>query len=128
MRLKSEIWAMAHIRRVHAQGAAAVVARKGDADAGAIFVRTTRADGKSALFGPDMGAGDRDTGERYWRLVAQEDRYDPVNPPEIRPIEQHLAREIGFDPDIWIIEIEDRDLRHFLGDQLVSSAPEEPKS
>ncbi len=128
MRLKSEIWAMAHIRLVHAQGAAAFVARKGDADAGAIFVRTTRTDGKSDLFGPDMGAGDADTGQRYWRLVAQEDRYDPANPPEIRRIDRHLAREIGFDPDIWIIEIEDRDLRHFLGDQLVPSEPEGPET
>jgi len=112
---------MAHIRRAFTEGATAVVVRKGDNDAGAIFVRTTRADGKSALFGPDLGADGHDPGERFWRLVAEEDPYDPANPPQNRPIELCLAREIRFDPDIWVIEIEDRDLRHFLEPQLIAA-------
>jgi hypothetical protein len=29
-----------------------------------------------------------------------------------------LNREAGFDSDLWIVEVEDRDGRHFLGDDL----------
>ncbi|MEX1061083.1 MAG: DUF1491 family protein [Methyloceanibacter sp.] len=31
----------------------------------------------------------------------------------------YLARQRGFDPDLWIIEIEDKAGRHFLGDAAV---------
>ena len=45
MRLKAEIWIKAYIRRCAAAGAAAVVVRHGDDDAGAIFIRVSRLDG-----------------------------------------------------------------------------------
>lgn len=109
---------MAHIRRVFAEGANAIVARKGDADAGAIFIRTLGADGTSALFGPAPGLEAGTSGERLWRLVAEEGPADPTNPDAVHRIDERLAREINFDPDIWIIEIEDRQGRHFLGQQV----------
>ncbi len=34
-------------------------------------------------------------------------------------IEARLTREIKFDPDLWIVEVEDRAGRHFL-DRVVS--------
>ena len=33
-------------------------------------------------------------------------------------VEAYLVREIRFDPDVWIVEVEDRSGRHFL-DQVV---------
>jgi hypothetical protein len=32
----------------------------------------------------------------------------------VAEIEARLAREIKFDPDLWIVEVEDRAGRHFL--------------
>ena len=34
-------------------------------------------------------------------------------------IEARLVREIRFDPDVWIVEVEDRAGRHFLDDAVV---------
>jgi hypothetical protein len=33
-----------------------------------------------------------------------------------------LDRESRFDSDIWIVEIEDREGRHFLGDDLIDES------
>src|SRR2546427_3906367 len=52
MRLKSEIWVKAYLRRCQHEGAAAVLVRRGDTDAGAIYVKISRLDGTAALFGP----------------------------------------------------------------------------
>ncbi len=29
-------------------------------------------------------------------------------------VEDKLAKETRFDPDVWIVEVEDRDGRHFI--------------
>jgi hypothetical protein len=39
--------------------------------------------------------------------------------PEV-DIEARLAREIRFDPDVWIVEVEDRAGRNFLDDNVVA--------
>ena len=133
MRLKTEIWAMAHVRRAFAEGAMAVIAQKGDRDAGAIFIHTVHGDGSAALYGPAPQPDGGEAGERYWRLLVQEapaavgwlrdDRGGgdgtEIEPGPGREIETRLARETRFDPDIWVVEIEDREGRHFLGQNLV---------
>lgn len=105
---------MAHVRRVFAEGATAIVVRKGDADAGAIFIRTLGANGISALLGPALGLAATEAGERVWRQLVEEGPFDRADPDSVRRIDERLARELQFDPDIWIIEIEDRTGRHFL--------------
>ena len=52
MRLKSALWVAAYLRRCQVEGAFAVVRRRGAEEAGAIFVRISRLDGTSDLFGP----------------------------------------------------------------------------
>ena len=52
MRLKSEIWVKAYLRRCQHEGATAVLVRRGDTDAGAIYIKVSRLDGTAALFGP----------------------------------------------------------------------------
>ena len=87
----------------------AMVVRKGDPDAGTIFVKTRRPDGAAALYGPTP---ETDEGIRRWRmLMAEAEGAEPA-------VDTRLAREIEFDPDLWVIEIEDREGRHFLGDFL----------
>jgi hypothetical protein len=112
MRLKSEIWVKAYVRRCAADGSAAFIVRRGDADAGSIFIRVNRLDGTSILFGPaSAGLESADVERRWSRRLGP----DPV---QDQDVDSYMAREIGFDPDIWLVEVEDRCGRHFLDDWL----------
>ncbi|MGE5510168.1 MAG: DUF1491 family protein [Bacteroidota bacterium] len=114
MRLKSEIWVRAYIRRCAGEGVPAAVVRRGDADAGVIFIKVSRLDGTAALYGPAPAGISREDGERHWTLFSA-DKPDA-------DIDLHLAREREMDPDLWIIEIEDRQGRHFLDGWLAKES------
>jgi hypothetical protein len=113
MRLKSEIWVKAYLRRCVVAGANGVVARHGDDDAGAIFIKVVRADLKVAVFSPaPAGLEDADIDRRWVKsfsgaFVSEEDA------------QAMLERQVSFDSDVWIVEIDDREGRHFLGDELM---------
>jgi hypothetical protein len=110
MRLKSAIWVAAYIRRCNIEGAFAVVRRRGAEEAGAIFVKLNRLDGTAELFGPapQTAFDDARPSDRAFSGCL---KGQPV--PENK-IEERIAREIGFDSDAWVIEVEDRGGRHFL--------------
>jgi hypothetical protein len=110
MRLKSAIWVAAYIRRCHIEGAYAVVRRRGAEEAGAIFVKLNRLDGTAELFGPaPQTAFDEATpsDRLFSACLAQQPALDAA-------VEERIVREVHFDPDAWIIEVEDRAGRHFL--------------
>jgi len=110
MRLKSAIWIAAYVRRCHGEGAFAAVRRRGAEEAGAIFIKLNRLDGAAELFGPAPQAV-FDEAHPSDRVFTRSLGAAPV--PEDK-VEERLAREIRFDPDVWIVEVEDRDGRHFL--------------
>ena len=107
VRLRSDFWVAAHLRRCAVEGVVAVLRRRGAAEAGAIFVKLDRLDGTASLFGPapqsllEEGGG----GRLFTSLLENAPPLD---------IEERMAREGRFDPDFWLIEIEDREGRHFL--------------
>lgn len=113
MRLKSEIWVKAYIRRCAGAGASAVVVRHGDDDAGAIYIRISRLDGSAALFGPaPAGLSGSDFDRRWVSLLG--DGFAPEGDSQ-----RYLERETRYDSDLWIVEVEDRQGRDFLGDDLM---------
>jgi hypothetical protein len=110
MRLKSALWVAAYLRRCQVEGVFAVVRRRGAEEAGAVFVRVCRLDGTSDLFGPaPQSAFDAApaTERAFTASLAQQPAPDAA-------VEAYLAREIKFDPDVWIVEVEDRAARNFL--------------
>jgi hypothetical protein len=115
MRLKSEIWISAYLRACMARGQQAVLVRRGDAHAGAIFIRIVRLDGTSDLFGPAPAGFE----------VAESDRcfvsLFPKGPKLDREIDEFIGRQASFDPDLWVVEVEDRSGRHGLEDWLMRS-------
>lgn len=114
MRVTSQIWVHAFLRRVNARGGFAVVARKGASEAGAIFIKIEDMRGACDLYGPapqtDYG---NDADERRFTVVFDH------SPADALEVDERLRRESGFDPDLWVIAVEDRDRRHFLDDLLV---------
>lgn len=115
MRLRSDIWVKAYLRSCSVQGAHAVVVRHGDDDAGAIYIKVARLDGSARAFGPAPAGLTGAASERKWISLTRELQTDE------REVDQMLKREAEFDPDLWIIEVEDRQGRSFLDDWLDTS-------
>ncbi len=109
MRLRSDIWVAAYLRRVAVEGAFAALRRRGAAEAGAIYVKVDRLDGRAALYEPAPQSEVAAPGvERLWvRAHAPEWVGADV-------VEARMAREIAFDPDLWLVEDEDREGRCWL--------------
>jgi hypothetical protein len=103
MRVVSELFVSALIRRVFSSGGFAAVERRGATEAGAIFIRQRYRDGLETLYGPapqsffEEGDDDR-------RFEIRAERCDPSKCEEI------IAREARFDPDLWLVELEADDV------------------
>ena len=116
MRLKSGIWVAAYLRRCNVEGAFAAVRRRGAEEAGAIFIKVNRLDGSGVLFGPAPQAAfdDAKPADRIFTIILGRD-----TPASDADIEARLVREIGYDPDVWIVEAEDRAGRNFLDSAVI---------
>lgn len=102
--LKTWIWIDALRRRAEAGGAFAHVARRGDRDAGAVLVKVATLDGFAVIYAPARD----ETGERVWMTPLGE------APVEEARCDAYASRRIEDDPDLWVVEIEDRGGRAFL--------------
>jgi len=111
MRLKSGIWVAAYLRRCQIEGAFAAVRRRGAEEAGAIFIIVNRLDGTATFYGPAPQSAFDETQPADRIFTAVLGGSAPVPEAEV---EARLAREMRFDPDIWIVEVEDRAGRSFL--------------
>lgn len=111
--LKTEFWASALIRRAQIGGAFAAVARKGDVDVGAVLVKVATLDGRARLFAPARDGG----GERIWLDLSA----GPLGDKE-RDVDAYARKRAETDPDIWVIEIEDKHGRNFLDEPTDSNS------
>jgi hypothetical protein len=101
MRLKSEFWVQAFLRKCNGDGRFCTVVHTGAAEAGAIFIIINRLDGRFHLFGPAPGAAYNELGDR--RFI--EEVTFPAAEADVLAL---LERRKKFDPDLWIVEVEDR--------------------
>jgi len=107
MRVTSSLWVSALMRRAQANGSFATIVHKGSPEAGAIYVVVSDFEGQSTLFGPApqlLYDNDGDNERRFEELLSNDES----------EIKSRLERERSFDPDIWIVEIEDRERRSFI--------------
>jgi hypothetical protein len=110
MRLKTALWVAAYLRRCQVEGVFGAVRRRGAEEAGAVFVRVNRLDGTSDLFGPAPQSA-------FEAAEVAARAFSPCLARLAAPdadVEGYLARQVKFDPDVWIVEIEDRAGRNFL--------------
>ena len=102
-RLTADLWVAAYLARLRLEDIAAFIVARGDGTAGAILVKQSPLDGTATLH---QRSFDPMTGERQWMELAQGPEAD---------VDAAVARQRDFDPDLWVIEVEDRDGRHLLG-------------
>lgn len=106
-RLKTHIRVSAILRRAQASGAFAAVLRKGDEDAGALWVIVRQ--------GVDL--------TRYTEQMAMSGAREWYKDGPFDEIEMTLRtnRAVDRDPDIWIVEVEDTQGRAFLDGETAKS-------
>jgi len=103
-RLTSEVWVSAYLTRLRLLDIPVFVTRKGDATAGSVLVKLNTLDGQARAFQRQF---DLMSGAREWVVLAEGDEGD---------VDASLAKQSSFDPDLWVIEVEDREGRHLLDD------------
>jgi len=99
--LKTKFWVDALIRRAELGLAAIYVIRRGDEDAGSVLVKVVVDRSLAHLYVPARD----DQGERVWIRRPETDE---------AVLDAWCHKRAGQDPDVWVIEIEDRQGRHFL--------------
>ena len=107
-RLKVGIFVRALIRRAEVAGAQAFVVRKGSEEAGAVFLKIARLDGTSLV----LSQARRGEGELVWVKPLGEAVDDAK-------ASTYFDKQMRFDPDLWIVEIEDREGRTFVDEPVV---------
>jgi hypothetical protein len=102
VRLATGVWVSAYLTRLRLAEIAAYVTAKGDATAGAVVVKVALMDGRARAY---ERRSDLMTGARAWILLAEG--------PEAE-VDALVTRARGRDPDLWVIELEDRQGRTLL--------------
>ncbi|MEM6479345.1 MAG: DUF1491 family protein [Pseudomonadota bacterium] len=102
MRLAADLWVAAYLQRLRLADIPAFIVRRGDGTAGAVLVKQSTLDGAATCF---QRSFDPMTGARLWmELCAGSDA----------EVDLMIARQRKSDPDLWVIEVEDRAGRHLL--------------
>ena len=98
--LRADLWCSAFVRRHNDLGNICVVSRRGDPIAGQVFIEVDHLDRTVSLFTPAPMVSREDDAN----LVFQR-RYARVEPGLVR---ERIAREIDFDPDLWVLSLDFR--------------------
>lgn len=100
MRVTTDFWVSALVRRAFSLGGFAAVSRRGAAEAGAVLIVLRGRAGDMRLYAPapqasyDEGAA----GERLFAQVLHTESEEALN--------QRIERELRFDSDVWTVELE----------------------
>jgi hypothetical protein len=102
MRLTADIWVSAYLTRLRLSEIPAFVVQRGDSTAGAVLIKLNTLDGQACCF---QRSFDLMTGDRKWVVLTEG---------ADRDVEISVAKQRSFDPDLWVIEVEDKQGRHLL--------------
>ncbi len=104
-RLTTRFWVDAYLGRLRIYDIPAFVVAHGDDTGGAVLVKLSTLDGRAQVF---QRSFDLTSGDRMW--------VELTSGPE-RDVDEAITRQRGFDPDLWVIEVEDPKGRHLLHDE-----------
>lgn len=101
-RLTAGFWVAAYLARLQLAAIPAFVTLRGDETAGAVLVKCATLDGKAVLW------------RREWDLVTDRREWRQISAGPEPEVDALTRREAGRDPDLWLIEVEDRQGRTLL--------------
>jgi len=104
-RLTAEFWVQAYLARLRLQDIPAFLVARGDGTAGAVLIKCNTLDGQASAHQRRL---DLMTGASTWMVLANGSEAE---------VDAAIAKQRGFDQDLWVIEVEDRDGRHLLGEE-----------
>lgn len=104
LRLTTEFWVSAYLKRLQLANIPVFITSKGDKTAGAVLIKINTLDGKAKLF---QRSYDLD-GNRVWVILIEGSDAE---------IEAVCVKQQHFDPDVWIVELEDKLGRHLLDEE-----------
>lgn len=104
-RLTTRFWVDAYLARLRLQDIPAFVVAHGDDTGGAVLVKLATLDGAARLF------------QRSFDLMSGERRWVELTSGAEPEVDAAVTRQRGFDPDLWVIEVEDRQGRHLLEEE-----------
>lgn len=103
--IPSSLWVSALLRRANGAGAFATIVHRGDEDRGDVLVKVMRARGEARLYAP---AFNPEGPSEFERLA----------PADEAGVDELIGKRLKADRDLWVIEIEDREGRHFLTEKV----------
>ncbi len=104
-RLSSGLWVSALMRRAQLSGAFVMVLHRGDEGRGDVLVKTLDAHGAARVLGAVFAMD----GPRRFGVRAQGNEAE---------VDDYVARARARDSDLWVVEITDREGRHFLTEEV----------
>ena len=104
-RLTARFWVDAYLARLRFQDIPGFVVSHGDDTAGAVLVKLNTLDGQACAYTRSF---DLMSGQRVWTELSSGAETD---------VDQSIAKQRGFDSDLWVIEVEDRLGRHLLQEE-----------
>ncbi|MBW4707292.1 DUF1491 family protein [Roseobacter sp. YSTF-M11] len=101
-RLTARFWIDAYLARLRVQDIPAFIVVHGDDTAGSILVKVNKLDGQATVY------------HRSYNLMEDTREWSILEQGHDREVDASIDRQRGYDPDIWVIEVEDRQGRHLL--------------
>ncbi|NSY39726.1 DUF1491 family protein [Leisingera sp. ANG59] len=101
-RLTARFWVDAYLARLRFQDIPAFITSHGDDTAGAVLVKLNSLDGQARAF------------HRTYDLMSGDRKWDELAAGAETEVDASIRRQREFDPDLWVIEVEDRQGRHLL--------------
>jgi hypothetical protein len=107
-RLPTDLYVSAHIRIAAREGVPMTVVHRGDPTSGSIILKINRLDGMSRVL-----CQVRYDDELVWTPATREDFMKDAD------AEAYLGKQTAIDPDVWLLEIEDKQARHWFPGRIV---------